>query len=63
MSLQPDFFELSPRARDYRERLTAFMEEHVYPNEREYHEQGQTGDRWQPRPLIEELKSKAQAAG
>jgi acyl-CoA dehydrogenase len=63
MSLQPVFFEISPRARDYRERLTAFMEEHVYPNEREYHEQGQTGDRWQPRPLIEELKSKAQAAG
>ena len=57
------FFEASPRARDYHSRLTAFMNEHVYPREAEYHQQGQVGDRWQPRPLIEELKAKAQAAG
>ena len=63
MSFQPDSFGLSPRAQEYRARLTAFMEEHVYPNEGTYHRQGQSGDRWQPRPLIEELKSRARAAG
>jgi len=56
-------FELSSRAQDYRDRLTAFMDEHVYPNEPTYHAQGQSGDRWQPRPIIEELKVLAQAAG
>jgi len=39
------------------------MDEHVYPNEPVYHAQGQSGDRWQPRPIIEELKARAQTAG
>jgi acyl-CoA dehydrogenase len=56
-------FDLSPRAQDYRARLAAFMEEHVYPNEATYRAQGQTGERWQPRPIVEELKTRAQAAG
>src|SRR5579872_6650083 len=56
-------FELSSRAKDYRDRLMAFMDEHVYPHESTYHAQGQTGDRWKPRPIIEELKARAQAAG
>jgi acyl-CoA dehydrogenase len=63
MSEQPDIFSASPRAREYRDRLTAFMVEHVYPNEATYRAQGETGDRWQPRPIIEELKARAQAAG
>ena len=50
------------RARDLLGRLTAFMDEHVYPNEATYHRQLQA-ERWQPAPLIEELKAKAQAAG
>lgn len=45
------------------ERLTAFMDEHVYPNERTFHQQIETGDRWQIPPLIEELKAKAIGAG
>ncbi len=56
-------FTLSTKAEDYRMRLSAFMDEHIYPNEKTYHEQGQSGDRWQPRPIVEELKAKAQAAG
>ena len=32
-------------------------------NEKTYHEQGQSGDRWQPRPVVEELKARAKAAG
>ena len=63
MSSPSDVFGLSPRAKDYRERVTAFMRDHVYPQESTYHQQGQAGDRWQPRPIIEELKTKAKAAG
>jgi len=57
------FPELSPRVTELRQRLLAFMDEHIYPNERRYEEQLRTGDRWQPPPLMEELKTKAKAAG
>jgi acyl-CoA dehydrogenase len=57
------FFELSPRAQEYRARLAAFMDAHVYPHETTYHAQGPSGDRWQPRPIVEELKARAKAAG
>jgi acyl-CoA dehydrogenase len=39
------------------------MEEHIYPHEKTYDAQGNSGDRWQPRPIIEELKVRAKAAG
>ncbi|MET0624791.1 MAG: acyl-CoA dehydrogenase family protein [Pyrinomonadaceae bacterium] len=45
------------------QKLRAFMAEHVYPNERKFHEQVETGERWQPVPLMEELKAKARAEG
>jgi acyl-CoA dehydrogenase len=52
----------SPRARDIRERLLAFMDAHVYPNEGRYEaERAKVG--WHVIPLIEELKPKAKAAG
>ncbi len=61
---QSDFLLVtSDRAKDIRLRLLAFMDEHIYPNEKTYHEQGREGDRWQPRPIIEELKIRAKAAG
>src|SRR5206468_7477833 len=44
-------------------RLTAFMDEHVYPNEPTYHRQIAEGDRWQPVSIVEEVKPKARAAG
>jgi len=44
-------------------RLVAFMEEQIYPNEEHYGEQLRDGDRWQPPPLLDELKAKAKAAG
>ena len=56
-------FELSSRTRELRERLLAFMEAHVYPNEGVFHEQVAKGDRWRPVPIVEELKDKARAAG
>src|SRR5207253_9276492 len=42
-------------------RLAAFMDEHIYPNEGRYAGEVAEGDRWQPVPLIEELKGKARA--
>jgi acyl-CoA dehydrogenase len=39
------------------------MAEHIYPNEKVYKRQIGDGDRWQPVPIIEELKPKARAAG
>ena len=56
-------FDFSPRVRDLQDRLTAFMDEHVYPNERRFAAEIATGDRWQPTSIVEELKPKARAAG
>jgi acyl-CoA dehydrogenase len=56
-------FAFSPKVRALETRLTAFMDEHIYPNEKLWHEQIQAGDRWQPTAIIEELKPKARAAG
>src|SRR6266436_6520869 len=56
-------FEFSDRVKDLQKRLTAFMVEHIYPNEARYHEHVLGPDRWQPVPVIEELKPKARAAG
>jgi hypothetical protein len=53
MSSTSSLFELSPRSRDYQERLKAFMDEHIYPNELTYYEEEQTTERWTPRPIIE----------
>ncbi len=57
------FPEPSSNAAKLRERLAAFMDEHVYPNEQVYQEQIETGARWQIPALMEELKAKAKAAG
>jgi acyl-CoA dehydrogenase len=56
-------FEFSDRVQDLQKRLTAFMADHIYPNEPRYHEHVLGPDRWQPVPVIEELKPKARAAG
>ncbi len=57
------FFEISDRAKDLQERLGAFMDTYIYPNEEEYHRQLNTGERWQVIPLLEELKDKAKSEG
>jgi len=57
-------FEFSERSQQLREKLIAFMDAHVYPNERVYHEQLEHGpSRWHIPPVMEELKAKARAAG
>ena len=56
-------FDHSAKVSDLQRRLSTFMDEHVYPNERVYHHQIADGDRWQPTAIVEELKPKARAAG
>ena len=55
-------FEFSERAKDFQKRLTAFMEEHIYPNEQRLYDEIER-ERWLPTRVIEELKPKARAAG
>ena len=56
-------FEFSPKVKDLQKRLTAFMQEYIYPGEARYQQHCAGPDRWQPVPVIEELKPKARAAG
>ena len=56
-------FEFSPKVKDLQKRVAAFMEEHIYPGEAKYQEHCDGPNKWQPVPVIEELKPKARAAG
>jgi len=60
-------FDYSPKVQAYRERLLAFFDQHIYPNERRFHEEVEAnrraGNAWVPTRLIEELKPLARAAG
>ncbi|MEP7149689.1 MAG: acyl-CoA dehydrogenase family protein [Acidobacteriota bacterium] len=56
-------FEYSDRCKQFEERLNAFMHEHVYTNQQAYHDEIDSGDRWQPVKLIEDLKDKAKVDG
>jgi acyl-CoA dehydrogenase len=56
-------FEQSARAKELHQKLSAFMDEYVYPNEKTYAEQQHHGDRWQSPPIMEQLKARARAAG
>jgi acyl-CoA dehydrogenase len=56
-------FEYSAKVKDLQKRLAAFMEQHIYPNEAPYEEHCLGPNRWQPVPVIEELKPQARAAG
>jgi acyl-CoA dehydrogenase len=56
-------FDYTPKVQELRQKLAAFMNEHVYPNEGKW-EAHVTGERrWEAVPMIEELKLKARAAG
>ena len=54
-------FDYSERTIELAARLSAFMEEHVIPNESRYYEEVQAG-KWWP-SVVEELKPKAKAQG
>jgi acyl-CoA dehydrogenase len=56
-------FEYSARTKELQKKLLAFMDEHIYPNEPKYYAHVRSDKRWEPVPIIEELKPKAKAAG
>ena len=55
--------EPTPRVAELREKLLDFMESHIYPNEEKFEAQIADGDRWDPPPIIEELKAEARKRG
>ncbi len=56
-------FEMSEKAKDLHRRVWEFVEKNVVPGESVYKQQVAEGDRWQPVPIMEELKKKARAEG
>jgi acyl-CoA dehydrogenase len=56
-------FDYSDKVKALQKRVSDFMEAHVYPNEEIFLRQINEGDRWQPVPIVEELKEKAKGAG
>ncbi len=60
-------FDYTDKVKAMRERLLAFMDEHIYPNENRFFEEIEAnrakGNAWVPTNIIEELKPKARAAG
>src|SRR5258708_3774791 len=57
-------FEPSSRCSEFKERLSTFMDEHVYPAEAAYEQQlRESGDPHHQPAVMEELKAKARAAG
>ena len=60
-------WEYSAKTTELLERLNAFFERHIYPNEARYHAEmsafRRNGNPWQPPKLLGELKTTARQAG
>ncbi len=56
-------FNYSTKTRELQNKLQAFMDLHIYPNEKRFEDEINLGDRWKPSKLIEELKLKARKEG
>jgi acyl-CoA dehydrogenase len=56
-------FDPSPKVQALQQRLAAFMDEHIYPNEQRHVEEAESLGPWKVHPVVEELKPKARAAG
>ncbi len=57
-------FDHTEKVLELRERVEAFMDEFVYPNEKTYADQIEASeDRWNTPPIMEELKERARSAG
>src|SRR4029434_11233193 len=54
--------ESTEKTRELHQRLIAFMDQHIYPNEKKFHEQI-AASRWKPTAIVEELKVRARAEG
>jgi acyl-CoA dehydrogenase len=55
-------FDYTDKVNALQQRLRAFMDEQIYPNEKRYYQEIEN-DRWAPTKVIEELKPKARSAG
>ena len=53
--------DLSDKTKDLLEKVEKFMDDHIYPNEQNIAEEINTGDRWQPSKIMEDLKAKARS--
>jgi len=56
-------FDYSPRQKELIAKVTAFMDEHIYPAVPVYEQQQEEGERWKVIPIVEDLKARAQKAG
>lgn len=56
-------FENTDKGKSYYSRVLEFVETHIIPNEQLFSQQVDEGDRWQPVPILEELKGVAKEAG
>jgi acyl-CoA dehydrogenase len=56
-------FDYSEKTQELIARVSAFMDEHIYPNEQRFIDEVNQGDRWEPTAVVEELKVKAKEAG
>lgn len=55
-------FAFSPKTTELQQRMLAFMDAYVYPNERRFEDEV-AHDRWKPARIVEELKQKAHREG
>jgi acyl-CoA dehydrogenase len=57
-------FEYSDKVKELQQRITGFMEQHIYPAEMDYKNHYASTDKpWATAPLVEALKDKAKAEG
>ena len=56
-------FAYSDKVAGLQDKLRDFMDRHIYPNEAQHAREIETGDRWQPTALMEDLKKKARLEG
>ena len=56
-------FDYTPKVQELRKALMAFMHEHVHPAEHKWEAHVRSDRRWEPVPVIEELKAKARTQG
>ena len=56
-------FTFSKTSQELRDKVLAFMDEHIYPNEQRFYAEAEALGPWKVFPVVEELKPKARAAG
>ncbi len=56
-------FNYSTKSAELQMRMQAFMDANIFPNEKNFHDEVNSGDRWLPSELIETLKAKAKVEG